>query len=142
MKYVFSILSVLLFFACNPQKEFNEAEWKNVRKDGITWIPESRYPMTLWLKDNYQFCGKTQMEIIEKFGDEGAYMYNNDSLPSGITEMQYVIKQKDTNFIIGIDPPCDLAYLTVCFEEGIVVKAMIEEREDKGDFFTKIIICQ
>ena len=58
-------LAATLFIGLRPRPiPFNREEWLNTDAE---WVSPRRYGMALWLIDNYQFCGKSQTEILEKF---------------------------------------------------------------------------
>lgn len=132
-------LPVLLLYSCmRTQQPYNESVWKDY---DVEWISPERYSMALWLKENYPFCDKTQKEILDKFGEKGVDIEYSDSVY--ISKMKYIIKQKNNNFLIGIDPPSDMAYLVIYFSKGKVIKATLEERKKKEDPFTEVdILCQ
>lgn len=123
------------FFGCDKKVEFDKKGWL---ADDLVFIPESRYVMAMWLKENYHFCGKSQNEIFEKFGE--AKVNKSDSINE--SKLSYLIKQENNNFIIGIDPPTNLAYLVLYLKNDIVVKATIKERKSKDSSFEEEVICE
>jgi hypothetical protein len=138
MKKMFFLAMIFSLWGCNHTRpiEFNEEIWKN--NDPIFISPE-RYGMALWLKENYHFCGKSYDEITMKLGTRNPAIM--DSL-THVFKIRYLIKQHNNNFIIGIDPPSDMAYLVIYFKEDIVIKASIKERKNKNDAFVETdIVC-
>lgn len=135
-KLLLAILIMMFSFSgCGKKVEFDKKEWLS---DDPVFIPESRYAMAMWLKDNYLFCGKSHDEILDQFGK--AAISKSDSTDE--SKLSYLIKQKDNNFIIGIDLPTDMAYLVIYLKNDIVLKALIKERKSKDAPYEEYVICE
>ena len=111
------IFTVVLFSlsGCEKPMPFNKDTWLRSEAEYVT--DNNRYKMTLWLEKNYSFCGKKTTEIVEKFFD------NNGSTRAwkSINEhkrLRLVLKQKDPNFLIGIDPWINTDWIELYFDEN------------------------
>ena len=112
-------LFIVVIFSLSGCKEkpmpFNKDIWLKSEAEYIT--DNNRYKMTLWLEKNYSFCGKKTTEIYEKFFD------NNDSIRvwkkiNEDKQLRIIIKQKDPNFLIGIDPWIDTDWIELYFDKN------------------------
>lgn len=82
-----------------------------------------RYNMMLWLFETDWFESKTRENILKQLPDQQYHEIIDD-------EINFQVKFKNPNFIIGIDPYEVVGILTIYFDDGSVIHAEYKERKN------------
>ena len=158
-KYIglFILLGVICsIISCDRPMPFDKDKWLECGGfDGRFFINDDhfvdgniRYRMSLWLEKNYNFCGKSLNEIMDKFYITPEYFeYYVDSLAFEDVKnnkiLNVIIKQYDPNFL-GIDPWIDTDWIEIYFDENYMVSKVyyvhynrIIERKTKREICAK-----
>lgn len=130
-----AVIGGLYHYGRYGKTPFDRDIWLQTAEADRYFIPPERYRMAKWLKDNYDFRGRTLEEIYGMLGEARPVEAGD-----GTIRVQYPIRQRDPNFIIGIDPPVDVARLVVWFRDGAAVRAVIEKRKDRGSPFRETAV--
>ncbi|MCL1867598.1 MAG: hypothetical protein FWF72_01430 [Paludibacter sp.] len=131
-KYItFILLGIICsFVSCNKSTPFDKDKWvKCGGFDGRYFIADdgfvkgnTRYKMALWLEKNYNFYDKSLNEILEKFYIIPEHFERYDSLAfeqvKNDKKIRIVTKQRNPNFIIGINTWIDIDWIEIYFDEN------------------------
>ncbi|MCD8101761.1 MAG: hypothetical protein LUE26_04195 [Alistipes sp.] len=129
------VIAGLIHYGRYGKVPFDRDVWQQTGQVDRYFIPSERYGMAMWLKDNYDFRGKTPDEVYRMLGSA-----REVETGAGTVRVQYPIRQRDPNFIIGIDPPVDVALLVIYFRDGAAVRAVIEKRKGRGTPFRETAV--
>lgn len=101
-------------------------------EDGF--ISEERYPMARWMVGNDYLSGKSGSEVIELLiGENPRERMAADSIVRHVGRLAFLIKEKNPNLLIGIDPCIPVCWLVVAFDGGgKVCGARIVDSRDKA----------
>ena len=140
-------LFVLLWTICtiiscdnsNKPMPFDKDKWtisggdidRNIFIEGNT-----RYRMSLWLEENYNFCDKSLDDILKKVCTLDSFALEE------IEILRIITKQYNPNFIIGIDPWINTDWIEIYFDTNHMVSKVYYFHYDyKTKEETKREIC-
>jgi hypothetical protein len=131
------LLLIFFIFSCgiiiNNPLPFDKDEWikcggfdgKNYISDDLFVSGNTRYRMSLWLENNYNFYDKSLDEIIKKFYivPDNFSDYQNKDLDQVKNNkiLNIIVKQYNPNFIIGIDDWINIDWIEVFFDGDYIV---------------------
>ena len=144
-------LFILLWIVCtviscdnsNKPMPFDKDKWlecggsdveRNIFIEGNT-----RYRMSLWLEENYNFCDKSSEDILEKLCKCDSLTFEEAKHSEAF---KIPTKQYNPNFIFGIDPWIDTDWIGISFDTNRMVSKVYYFHYDyKTKEVTKREIC-